>query len=90
MAPTDTAGVLSGPPQRGRGVQGQYVYWITMFHSKEETVRRLGLEVPTDFSREEFSKFLRVGGGGGPWLSRRPARGVGMELRRKGVGRAVA
>ena len=62
MAPTDTAGVMSGPPQRGRGVQGQYVYWITMFDSKEETVRRLGLEVPTDFSREEFSKFLRGGG----------------------------
>jgi len=57
-----------------------------MFDSKEETVRRLGLEVPTDFSREEFSKFLR----GGAWLSRRPARGVGMGLRRKGVGRAVA
>jgi len=37
-----------------------------MFHSKEETVRRLGLKVPTDFSREEFSKFL---GRGGPGLA---------------------
>ena len=29
---------LSGPPQTGRGVKGQYVYWVTMSHPRPETV----------------------------------------------------
>ena len=29
---------LSGPPQTGRGVKGQYVYWVTMSHPRAETV----------------------------------------------------
>ena len=45
-----------GPPQRGRGVKGQYVYWVAMPHPTPETVQRLGLHVPGDFSREEFEE----------------------------------
>ena len=41
----ETPGVPSGPPQTGRGVHGQYVYWITMSHPKPETVQELGLKV---------------------------------------------
>ena len=48
----------TGPPQKGRGVQGQSVYWITMAHPKPETVANLGLKVPTDFDRTGFSKLM--------------------------------
>ena len=56
--PPANVGVPTGPLQKGRGVQGQYVYWITMSHPLDETVARLGLKVPGDFSREEFSKLV--------------------------------
>ena len=46
--------VSSGPPQRGRGVHGQYVYLIVFSHPHEETVRRLQLRTPADFTRESF------------------------------------
>ncbi len=54
----DTEGKPTGPLQRGRGVQGQYVYWITQAHPKPETVQRLGLKTPGDFTREEFGKLM--------------------------------
>ena len=49
---------LSGPPQRGSGVKGQYVYWITMVQPTAEVVDRWGLRRPEEFSREEFGKFI--------------------------------
>ncbi|CAK0903598.1 unnamed protein product [Prorocentrum cordatum] len=47
-----------GPPQQGRGAKGQYVYWITQAHPKPETVERLGLKTPSDFTREEFNAMV--------------------------------
>ena len=52
------AGIPSGPKQIGRGVKGQYVYWIVMSHPGDEAVERLGLKVPSEFSREEFSQLV--------------------------------
>ena len=77
VAPTDTC------PWLLQTVQGQYVYWITMSHPKEETVRRLGLKVPSDFSREEFSKFLR---GGGPGLADARPGELGWSCGVRGLG----
>lgn len=37
---------LNGPAQHGRGVQGQYVYWLTFSHPKPETVERFGVKTP--------------------------------------------
>ena len=51
-------GEPTGPPQQGRGAQGQYVYWIVLSHPKPETVERLGLKVPTDFDRKTFSQLI--------------------------------
>ena len=51
-------GEPTGPRQMGRGVQGQYVYWVCMAHPKPETVGRLRLKVPSDFSREAFSDLM--------------------------------
>ena len=49
---------LTGPPQRGRGVHGQYVYWICMQHPKPETVQRTGVKTPADFDRITFRDML--------------------------------
>ena len=49
---------LSGPPQTGRGVKGQYVYWITMSHPRSETVEAHGVKVPGDFDRRSFRELL--------------------------------
>ena len=38
--------VPDGPAQRGRGIHGQYVYWITMSHPRPETVQQLSLRTP--------------------------------------------
>ena len=57
-AATPPDGTPTGPLQKGRGVQGQYVYWITMAHPKPETVAKLGLRVPTDFDRGSFSELM--------------------------------
>ena len=46
---------FNGPPQHGRGVQGQYVYWLTFAHPTQESVERFGLKLQADFSREEFT-----------------------------------
>ena len=54
--PTPADGGASGPPQRGRGYNGQYVYWITQAHPTAESVRKLGLKVPGDFSRQSFGE----------------------------------
>ena len=51
---------VSGPPQGGRNAPGQYVYWITMVHPKEETVQRLEVKTPSDFTREEFCQLMVV------------------------------
>lgn len=48
----------SGPPQSGRGCKGQYVYWITQSHPKPETVERLGLKTPSDFTRQEWNDLV--------------------------------
>lgn len=34
------------------------MYWITQAHPKPETVERLGLKTPADFTREEFSALV--------------------------------
>ena len=49
---------LTGPSQRGRGVHGQYVYWICMQHPKPETVQRTGVKTPADFDRITFREML--------------------------------
>ena len=46
---------LSGPPQKGRGKPGQYVYWVTMSHPGPDTQ---GLKVPGDFDRNSFRELL--------------------------------
>jgi hypothetical protein len=51
-------GEPSGPPQQGRGTQGQDVYWIGLSHPKPETVERLCLKVLTDFDRKTFSQLM--------------------------------
>ena len=48
----------TGPPQTGRGSVGQYVYWITMSCPTDETVARLGLRRPREFTREEFAALM--------------------------------
>ena len=58
MAEAAQQGEPLGPNQRGRGVQGQYVYWICMAHPMPETVEKLGLKVPSDFDRHSFSQLV--------------------------------
>jgi hypothetical protein len=43
-----------GPEQKGRGCNGQYVYWIVMSHPLPDTVQRLGLKTPADFDHDSF------------------------------------
>ena len=57
-AATPPEGTTTGPLQKGRGVQGQYVYWITMARPKPETVAKLGICVPTNFDRGRFSEIM--------------------------------
>ena len=50
---------LSGPAQRGRGVPGQYVYWICMAHPTPETLaKKADIKTPADFSRESFTELV--------------------------------
>ena len=49
---------LEGPPQFGRGVKGQYVYWIVMAQPTQEVVQRAGVKQPADFSRSSFSELV--------------------------------
>ena len=48
-------GEPSGPPQKGRGVHGQYVRWITMPYPKEATVAKRGLKTPARMKSREPS-----------------------------------
>ena len=45
---------LDGPTQTGRGVKGQYVYWIVMPMPKPLTVAQQGVKTPRDFDRQSF------------------------------------
>jgi hypothetical protein len=45
---------LEGPPQEGRGQNGQYVYWICMVFPSDETVATHGCKTPADFDRQSF------------------------------------
>ena len=47
---------VTAPLQQGRGVRGQYVYWITMPMPRAETVTEHGVKTPCDFDREGFIK----------------------------------
>ena len=47
---------VTGPHQQGRGVRGQYVYWITLPMPKAETVTEHGVKTARDFDREGFIK----------------------------------
>ena len=47
-----------GPQQRGRGVPGQYVYWITFANPSPESMERLGLQPPSNFTRESFGDLV--------------------------------
>ena len=49
--------VLEGPQQRGRGVQGQYVYAIVMVQPTAQVVAR-GMKQPSDFTRTTFNDMI--------------------------------
>ena len=46
-----------GPPQKGRGVHGQYVYAIVMVQPTPEVLQR-GVKQPSDFDRVSFQELL--------------------------------
>ena len=48
----------SGPRQYGRGVHGQYVYWITMPYAKAATIATHNLKRPDEFTRDAFCELL--------------------------------
>ena len=54
MATAD--GEPTGPRKFGRGVHGQYVYWICMVQPTPDSIEKLSLKVPSDFTREEFRR----------------------------------
>ena len=58
MAAAAPALPLNGPPQRGDGVQGQYVYALIMPRPTAEVVARTGVKLPTDFDRESFREMV--------------------------------
>ena len=73
-----------GPsPERARSARSVCLldYHVPFKRGDSETPR------PQSSNRLLQRRVLQVPKGGGAWLSRRPARGVGMELRPKGVGR---
>ena len=45
----------SGLVQRGRGVQGQYVYLLVFGPPTTERVERFGVKTPSDFTREQLN-----------------------------------
>ena len=50
--PMDAATLESdGPFQAGRGLRGQYVYWIIMPMLKPETVVTHGIKTPAEYTR---------------------------------------
>ena len=48
----------AGPRQYGRGVHGQYVYWITMPYPKAATIATHNLKRPDEFTREAFCELM--------------------------------
>ena len=48
----------SGPPQRGRGVPGQYVYAIIMPQPTREVLERTGVRQPRDFHHTSFRELV--------------------------------
>ena len=48
----------TGPVQFGRGVHGQYVYWITQPDLTPEISGQLQLKTPTDLDREQFRQIV--------------------------------
>ena len=58
MAQAPAEGEPTGPPQAGRGNNGQYVYWIALAHPKPETIELLELKAPTDFTRKSFPQLI--------------------------------
>ena len=44
----------TGPPQHGRGSNGQYVYWITMALPTAAIVAAHGVKTPREFDRAKF------------------------------------
>ena len=47
-----------GPNQIGRGLRGQYVYWICMVHPKPATVARHSVRLPGSLTRAEFRQVV--------------------------------
>lgn len=51
------ADLPDGPVQQGRGVHGQYVYWVTQTHPSDGNP--FGLRLPSDFaSRQDFCETI--------------------------------
>jgi hypothetical protein len=49
---------LRGPPQRGDGVKGQYVYALIMPQPTPEVLERTGVKQPSDFDRTIFREMV--------------------------------
>ena len=49
----------SGPPQSGRGVHGQYVYWIAMPAPSPEAISNSRLRCTEGMSRKHFEETIR-------------------------------
>ena len=45
---------LEGRAQGGRGVRGQYVYWIVMPYPTGEIVAQSGVQTPDDFDHRKL------------------------------------
>ena len=58
--PPTNVGDPTVPIQKGRGVQGQYVHWITISHPWHETAARLGLKVSHRLYQRRKSNFSSV------------------------------
>lgn len=54
MAPPEP----DGPPQHGRGVQGQYVYAVVMPQPTAEHIAETQVKQPSDFDRQTFRELL--------------------------------
>ena len=48
----------AGPKQYGRGVHGQYVYWVTMPYPKAETIAKHRLRSTDAFTRDQFCDLI--------------------------------
>ena len=47
-----------GPIQRACGSKGNYCYWATAADPKDETLERLGVKRPCEFSRQSFREVV--------------------------------